>query len=442
MMAKQALRRQGGPRPIVTGAALGLWLVACGASGTSPDKGTVAEQRKRFDFQRGAAFPPRARVSIGDVTVPPGAREAFVPITLDRPTPNTIHARVMTRNGSFPDAALEGRHYARLDTTVIFRPGDPLVRTVRVVLKDLPPGPAFELHFPEGVDGAAIADARGRVSAAPGAKAGAPRDRGFRAARQFAPEGTPVWVLDPPAARWSDRGGPGTFATRLPHGRTQPGNGETGLYLDPDKDRAPEAPIAIEAGALVLRSQQLARPLAYQGGAFRHGAAVLTGQNMPETHLTYGQIEWEAWMPDRRGSWPALWLLPVTGWPPEIDVYEGFGNAADWNFAQDISANLHGGADGKRRFTVPMRIDAERFYGLKGFASGWHRYGVDIAPDFITWFVDGREVYQAVNPFKGTTWFPLMNVAVKHEGAYAGGSGAMRVRAMRIWRSAPARGRD
>ncbi len=430
------------------GAALGLSLAACwlavgGATVTSPDAQRAkrpASAAARFDFKGGTVFPPRARVSIGDVTVPPGAREAHVPITLDRPTPNTIHARVMTRNGPFPDPALEGRHFERLDRVVVFRPGDPLTQTVRVALKGLPPGPVFELHFPQGVDGAGVADARGRVSAAVGAKAGAAQTRGFRAPRRFSAAGAPSFSLDPGSMRWSDTGGEGMFATRLPHGRTQPGNGETGLYLDPDKHKraAAQPPIAVEGGVLVLRSQPLARPIAWEGQSLPHGAAVLTGARMPATHLTYGQIVWEAQMPDRRGSWPALWLLPVSGaWPPEIDVYEGFGNAPDWDFGRFISANLHGGSRNKRTFTVPMRIDAERFYGLSGFASGYHRYGVDIAPDLITWFVDGKEVYQAVNPFPGTRWFPLMNVAVKHEGkgAYAGGSGAMRVRSMWIWRS-------
>lgn len=414
----------------------GLWLMACGASGTSSDAALAAREQREpadFDFKGGAAFPPRARVSIGDVAVPPGASEAHVPITLDRPTPNTVHARVLTRNGAFPAPAYEGANFERLDTVVVFRPGDPLTRTVRVALRKLPAGAQFEVHFPEGVDGAVVADPKGTVRAAAGARPSVPRTAGFRKPRRFVPLGTPAYVLDPRSARWSDRGSEETFSTRLPHGRTQPGNGETGLYLDPALHRSPEPPIAVESGALVLRSQQLSAPISHEGKPWRHGAAVLTGERMPATHVTYGQYEWEAQMPDRRGSWPALWLLPVTGWPPEIDVYEGFGDSPGWNFGRDISANLHGGGKGKRSFTAPLRIDAARFYGLSGFAGGYHRYGVDIAPDFITWFVDGLEVYQTVNPFRGTTWFPLMNVAVKHEGDFTGGSGALRVRALRVW---------
>jgi hypothetical protein len=431
------------------GALLVLALMACGAAGgsssSSSSEGTARPRQDsfaRFDFKGGTVFPPRARLRIGDVAVPPGAREAFVPITLDRPTPNTVHARVLTRNGTFPDPALEGRHFDRVDTVVVFRPGDPLTRTVRVPLRGLPAGTSFALHLPQGADGAVVADGEGTIRAASGAQAGRAVESGFRSPRRFVPQGTPAFSLAPLTASWSDPGGPGVWSTRLPHGRTQPANGETGLYLDPARHTAPEPPIAVEAGALVLRSQQLARPISYEGKAWNHGAAVLSAKQMPEAHLVYGQIEWEAQMPDRRGSWPALWLLPTSGWPPEIDVYEGFGEAKDWNFSRHISVNLHGGAKGRRSFTAPLRIDAERFYGLSGFASGYHRFAVDIAPGWITWFVDGMEVYQAINPFPGTTWFPLMTVAVKHpgKGSFSGGSGAMRVRSMRVWRSVPLQG--
>lgn len=388
-----------------------------------------------FDFAGGTAYPALAKVRIGDIEIPPGASEAHVPITLDRPTPNTIHARVLTRNGQGENYAYEGRNFSRVDTVVVFRPGDPLTQTVRVPVRNMTDGAHFDLFFPEGVSGGANADGRGVITAVAGAPASTAQTEGFRAPRSFTPSGTLTYSLDPANLNWSDRGGEDAFSTRLPHGRTQPGNGESGLYLDPDLHAAPQPPIAVEQGELVLRSQQLAAMIAHEGTFWQHGAAVLTGQRMPSTQLRYGQYEWEALMPDRRGSWPALWLLPTTGWPPEIDVYEGFGYSPGWNFAVDISANLHGGAAGKRSFTAPMRINAKRSYGIEGFPTAYHRFAVDIAPDFITWFVDGKEVYQTVNPFRGTTWFPLMNVAVKHQGDYTGGSGTMRVRSFKVWRT-------
>lgn len=388
-----------------------------------------------FDFAGGTAYPAQARVRIGDVAIAPGASEAHVPITLDRPTPNTIHARVLTRNGQGTNYAYEGRHFTRVDKVVVFRPGDPLTQTVRVPVSNMTEGANFDLFFPEGVSGGGNADGRGVIRAVAGAAANTPQTAGFRPARTFQPSGTLAYTLDPAKLTWTDGGNSGAFSSRLPHGRTQPGNQETGLYLDPALHNAPQPSIAVEQGELVLRSQQLVAMISHDGTLWRHGAAVLTGEKMPATQVRFGQYEWEALMPDRRGAWPALWLLPTTGWPPEIDVYEGFGYSSDWNFANDISGNIHGGKNGQRSFTAPMRINANRAYGLTGFERSYHRFAVDIAPDFITWFVDGKEVYQTVNPFRGTTWFPLMNVAVKHQGDYVGGSGTMRVRSFRVWRS-------
>ena len=382
-----------------------------------------------FDFAGGTVFPPRAEVRIGDVEVAPGASEVHVPIILDRSPPNTVAARVLTRNGS----AYEGRHFDRVDTWVFFRPGDPLIQTVRIPLRDLGEARHFELIFPSGVVGGKEARAGGRITGRAGAPPSTPMTEGFRPPRRFSPGGSPVYDLDLAQVRWSDGGSSGAWSTRLPHGRTQPANAETGLYLDPARHRSPRPAIAVEDGALVLRSQQLTDGIEHDGAVWWHGAAVLTGQKMPTTHIRYGQYQWEAMMPNRRGAWPALWLLPVTGWPPEIDVYEGFGDSRDFDFERHISANLHGGSKGRRGFTVPMRMDAQSAYGLAGFDRAYHRFAVDIAPDFITWFVNDTEVFQAVNPFRETTWFPLMTVAVKHKGDYRGGNGEMRVRAFRVW---------
>jgi len=388
-----------------------------------------------FDFKQGTAYPARASVGIGSVSVPVGATEAFVPIRLDRPTPNTVIARVLTRNGSGTLAGLEGQHFQRVSTTVIFRPGDPLEQTVRIPLLKMDAGRQFDLIFPEGVAGGTVSAGTGRITAVVGAPATSAITSGFRAARTFAPTGTLSYKLDPATVKWSDAGGTDTWVTKLPHGRTQPANGESGLYLDPVLHQSPLPPFSIENGEVVIRSQQLLSPILYGGTYWNHGAAILTGQRMPATQLQYGQYEWEAMMPNRRGGWPAFWLLPTSGWPPEIDVYEGFGYSSGWNFSRHIAANIHGGANGTRTFTAIMQVDAANAYGLSGFDTSYHRFAVDIATDFITWFVDGKEVYQTVNPFRGTTWFPLMNVAVKHTGDYVGGTGEMRVRSFAVWKT-------
>lgn len=404
-------------------------LLSPAASSTTAPVSTL----KNFDFAKGTAYPARAEVRIGNVEVPPGATEAHVPVMLDRPTPNTVAARVRTRNGSGGLYGYEGTHFTKVDTWVFFRPGDPLMQTVRVPLRNFDADRHFDLIFPAGVVGGRNADGRGTITGVPGAKPSRPSTAGFRKPRKFTPRGKLTYRLNPANVAWTDGGSATAWSTRLPHGRTQPGNAETGLYLDPELHQSPRPPIAVEQGEVVLRSQRLEGTIQHDGTDWRHGAAVLTGLRMPATHIRYGQYQWEAKMPNRRGAWPALWLLPISGWPPEIDVYEGFGYSPDFDFARDISANLHGGTKGKRAFVVPMRLDAKGAYGISGFDTSYHRFAVDIAPDYITWFIDGEEVFQAVNPFRGTTWFPIMNVAVKHNGDYGGGSGAMRVRAFSVW---------
>ena len=368
------------------------------------------------------------------MSVPIGAISVDVPIRLDRPTPNTVIARVLTRNGSGEKYGYAGQHFTKTDTYVIFRPGDPLERTVRIPVRNMDAGRHFELIFPSGVSGGVNADGVGTITAVVDGVPTVPKTSGFRAPRTFTPTGTLTYRLDPATVRWSDAGGTDAWVTKLPHGRTQPANGETGLYLDPVLHNAAMPAISIENNDVVLRSQQLVSPIFHDAKYWYHGAAMLTGQKMPATHLQYGQYEWDAMMPNRRGGWPALWLLPTTGWPPEIDVYEGFGYSSGWKFSSDYSANIHGGSKGVRRFTAPTQLNASAAFGINGFDTSYHRFAVDIAPDYITWFIDGIEVYQTVNPFRGITWFPLMNVAVKHNGDYVGGTAEMRVRSFTVWR--------
>ncbi len=396
---------------------------------------TVTNPFAAFDFKGGSAYPTKVGVSIGTVKVPVGATEAFVPIRINRVTPNTVLVRVLTRNGSGTLAGTAGIHFQKVDTTVVFRPGDALEQTVRIPLLKMDAGRTFDLILPEGVVGGGVTNSSAAITAVVGAAPTVAKTSGFRAARTFAPSGTLAYQLDPAAVKWSDAGAADSWRTRLSHGRTQPANAETGLYLDPVLHQSPLPPFAIENNEVVIRSQQLLSPILYDNTYWYHGAAILTGQKMPATQLQYGQYQWEVMMPNRRGGWPALWLLPTSGaWPPEIDVYEGFGYSPGWNFAKNISSNIHGGANGTRTFTALMQTNAAVTYGLSGFDTSYHRYAVDVAPDYITFFVDGKETYQTVNPFKGTTWYPLMNVAVKQTGDYVGGTAEMRVRSFAVWK--------
>lgn len=389
-----------------------------------------------FDFANGTKLPGKATLWLGNATVAPGAGTAYVPVRLDRATPNTVIARVITVNGSGTLRALSGYHYETVDRVVIFRPGDPLEQTVAVPIIGMAQGQQFQLKLREvpwgGLQGQSVATITATSGTAPTAKASGT----FRQPRSFAATGTLQFELKKDTHKRSPDGGWNRWATSLSHGRTQIANEETGLYLDSSVFPGVEGPVYWGTQGLVLHSQKLTTPIYHEGRNWHYGATVLDGRNFLASQIGYGQYEWDARMPSRRGSWPAFWLVSTSGWPPEIDIYEGFGYQSYWDFDRHVAHGIHGGSGGVRSFQRGVTIQTEQAYGIKDFSKGFHRFAVDIQRDYITWFVDGVETYQSVNPFKGHRWYPIMNVAVKTTSAYDDGSGDMIIKSFRIY-SAP-----
>ncbi|WP_198162849.1 glycoside hydrolase family 16 protein [Sphingobium sp. TCM1] len=389
-----------------------------------------------FDFANGTKLPDKATLSIGNATFRPGTGTAYVPIKLDRATPNTVIARVITVNGSGTLRALSGYHYQTVDTVVIFRPGDPLMQTVAVPIIGAAEGQFFQLKLREAPWGGLQGQSVGTVTASSTATVTAKATGTFRAARTFAPTGTLQFELLKDTHKRSPDGGWNRWATSLSHGRTQVANGETGLYLDSSIWPGIEGPVYWSSKGLVLHTQKLATPIYYEGQSWKYGASVLDGRNFLASQIGYGQYEWDARMPNRRGTWPAFWLVSTSGWPPEIDIYEGFGYQSYWDFDRHVGQTIHGGSGGVRSFQRGVVIQTEQAYGIKGYSEDFHRFAVDIQRDYITWFVDGKETYQSVNPFQGFRWYPIMNVAVKTDSAFTDGSGDMIIRSFKIY-SAP-----
>jgi hypothetical protein len=386
-----------------------------------------------FDFAGGTKLPAKATLSLGNATYEPGANVAYVPLTLDRETPNTVIARITTVNGSGTTKALSGTNYSTTSGVVIFRPGDPLRQTVSVPILSSAQGQQFSLKFSEAPWGADQGTASVTVTANANATATAAATSGFRAPRTFKASGKLQFDMTKTSMHWSDAGHAGAWSTKLPNGRSQPANGETGMYLDGYVYPGIEAPLRYTDEGLVMHTQVLKTPIKWDRVPYDYGSVVLSGHNTPVTQIGYGQYEWVAKMPSRRGAWPAFWLISTSGWPPEIDVYEGFGYLDYWDLDRHISATIHGGANTVRSFQRGSVIQAEQAYLLKGFTTGFHSYAVDIQTDYITWFVDGVETYQSVNPFRGFRFYPIMDVAVKTTGTYADGSGDMIVKSFRAY---------
>jgi hypothetical protein len=384
-------------------------------------------------------YPRQPALMMDDATFDPAAKQVHIRVYLTAAPATTVIARVFTKNGSGANYMYSGGNYTAVKQTLIFRPGDPLEQTVTIPIKKAKVGGHFVAYMPSVPSGAQRGTQSIKITAVAGALNQPITWRG-RQPRTFIPAGQPTYNLYINGMRWSNNGAAGVWRTSLAHGRVQPANGETGLYLDPDLHLTAEPPIVIRNGQLVLHSQRLNSPIAYAGlgngagaGNYNYGAVVLNGYRSPETHIRYGQIEWQAMMPGRRGSWPALWLIGVNGWPPEIDVYEGFNSNASFDGTRMASGTIHGGPTGTRIYARGYSEDVSTIYGIEPtLTTDFHSYAIDIQPDYITWFIDGVEVFQAVNKFKGK-FYPLMNVAVKTTGAYAEGSGDMVIRSMKMW---------
>lgn len=380
-------------------------------------------------YDGGSKYPPKAHVGLESFDVPVNAPAVHVPVTLDKPSANTVIAHVRVSNGQ------GGRATPDISKAVIFRPGDPLTKTVTFNVAGMSEGNYVNASQSSVPDGGLSQGGAIRITAKTGA-VNEPHDTGgFRAPLTFKPFGEQCYSATGQTIQFDDKGGPSSFSTALSHGRTQPGNGETGYYGKTDMGGFERT-----ADGLVLSSCRLDKPVRIGTPVMEYPflASMLSGHRTTETQFKYGSVEWVVKMSNRFGSWPALWLLPTSGWPPEIDVYEGFGYNGSWKFPSSLSTNLHGGHKGIHTFSCPAdRMTMETFGLPQTLDSAFHAFAVTVDKEWITMFIDGIETMRYANPFKGETWYPLTNVAVKaKEGSpYSDGSGAMTLRSLKVWRA-------
>lgn len=157
---------------------------------------------------------------------------------------------------------------------------------------------------------------------------------------------------------------------------------------------------------------------------------------------TYGFYEVRAKLPCARGTWPAIWMLPVrmTKWPDdgEIDIMEQVG--AEPNL---IYSTLH-----TKLFNHLLNTERSAQKLLPTSCSAFHVYQLDWRPDSITIGIDGRGILRVLNnqpggkgawPFS-TPFKMILNLAVG--GAWAAAKGIddaampqrMDIDYVRVWR--------
>lgn len=129
----------------------------------------------------------------------------------------------------------------------------------------------------------------------------------------------------------------------------------------------------------------------------------------------YGYFEARIQVPHGQGIWPAFWMLgnniDSVGCPEcgEIDIMENIGREPD-----TVYGSAHGPPDGPGSQVYSYQLDDGR-----PLSDEFHTFGVEWAPDFISWYIDGKK-YATYTKAQATpqSWvydrpfFLLLNVAV------------------------------
>lgn len=398
------------------------------------------------------AVPPG--LTIDQTEIEPGASVVHLRLTLDRDPFMTVRVLLTVvpghRHGF--DAA-DG-----VETDVPFlatwSPGDDLVQYVSVPVPtgESRPGWRFRIAAPASFrqSGWSGAD-RGRhvdvvVAASPSPPnrlpGTLPRQRALHSLRT----GQASFAQEMSRMQWSRtgraRGGKAVWRTSLQYGDGPANANEKGLYANAETypGSNPHQLVKAADGRTILRLHTRrydapVRELDMEGRprprSFPFQAAWLSGQTLEGLCHETGLWELEFTSPDRYGAWAAHWMMGVrdgrTVWPPEIDVFEHFnGVYGPWNADRDTSTALHYGEFGQgRRGACGATVDLTRIGFPQSFnlTNAVHKSQCLISRDFITIFMDGREIVQfrhilkPVSPGDTRLFHPVISVAVAPERA-------------------------
>ncbi len=149
----------------------------------------------------------------------------------------------------------------------------------------------------------------------------------------------------------------------------------------------------------------------------------IEGRNYSSARLTtkykgdwlYGRFEINAKLPEGRGLWPAIWMLPTEntygGWPKsgEIDIMENVGFAPDTIWGSVHTENYNHMIQTQKSDTII----------ISDCYSAFHTYAVEWNEDEIKFFVDDEKFGTFKNEYTSSGAWPfdkpfhiLLNVAV------------------------------
>src|SRR5581483_5807747 len=198
------------------------------------------------------------------------------------------------------------------------------------------------------------------------------------------------------------------FATQSPNdsGGSLTGNGEQEWYIN--SNYAPTSsvqPWTVSNGILTLTGAAADASIQPLINGYKYTSGEINTHN--SFSQQYGYFEMRAQLPAGQGVWPAFWLVPEDGsWPPEIDAMEVLGNDPG-----KLYTTAHWG-------TAANEVSQGWSQEGVDLSAGYHTFGVDWEPDFITWYLDGKEYYQIKTPTALVNSGPMYMIANLALGGY------------------------
>lgn len=163
----------------------------------------------------------------------------------------------------------------------------------------------------------------------------------------------------------------------------------------------------VENGHLVIEARR------EKMGAKDYTSTRLVSRNKGD--WTYGRIEVRAQLPNGRGVWPAIWMLPTDwaygNWPAsgEIDIMENVGYLPD-----SIFGTVH-----TTRFNHIMGTQKTKGLSSSTLSSAFHEYSIEWDAEKIDFLFDGQKYLTFQNLHEGSPAWPfdrkfhlLLNIAV------------------------------
>lgn len=169
----------------------------------------------------------------------------------------------------------------------------------------------------------------------------------------------------------------------------------------------------VENGQLVIEARKEQFYWSGDGETKEYTSARLITQGKGD--WLYGKVEVKALLPEGRGMWPAIWMLPTNseygGWPKsgEMDIMENVGYDPN-----TIHCNIH-----TESYHHSIGTNKGNSITVSDPHTNWHIYSLEWNPENVSFFCDGNLVFSFDNEHNTYKEWPfdkpfhlLLNVAV------------------------------